>query len=346
MGRAIYVTMLFVEILFLLWAWQPPAANSLVSEERNPHLYLPLVGADWRQLDYRQEMRSFVQGISKYAERVSPGFLIIPQNGQELLTLDGEANGPLAVAYVAAIDGAGREDLFYGYDDDNVPTPTEDREYLLGFTDLAEALGIEVLVTDYCWTRARVDDSYAQSDARGYISFAADHRELDNVPAYPVVPHDANADDVISLLGARNFLYLINPGAFSSKAAFLQAFRATDHDLLIVDAFFDDVALTAGDIASLGTKANGGKRLALAYLSIGEAEDYRYYWQEVWGATPPNWLGDENPDWPGNYKVMYWDPDWQAIIYGNRASYLKRILDAGFDGVYLDLIDAFEHFER
>ena len=142
--------MLFVEILFLLWAWQPPAANSLIAEERNPHLYLPLVGADWQRLDYRQEMRSFVQGIGVYAESIHPGFLIIPQNGQELLTLDGQANGPLAAPYVAAIDGAGREDLFYGYDDDNVPTPTEDREYLLGFTDLAEALGIEVLVTDYC----------------------------------------------------------------------------------------------------------------------------------------------------------------------------------------------------
>jgi len=49
---------------------------------------------------------------------------------------------------------------------------------------------------------------------------------------------------------------------------------------------------------------------------------------------------DENPDWPGNYK--YWNPDWQTVIYGN----LGKILAAGFDGVYLDLIDAFEIFEQ
>ncbi|HEC89701.1 MAG TPA: hypothetical protein ENI44_03860, partial [Thermoplasmatales archaeon] len=54
----------------------------------------------------------------------------------------------------------------------------------------------------------------------------------------------------------------------------------------------------------------------------------------------------ENPNWPGCYKVKYWYPEWQSIIYGNNDSYLKKILDAGFDGVYLDVIDAFEYFEN
>jgi cysteinyl-tRNA synthetase len=53
----------------------------------------------------------------------------------------------------------------------------------------------------------------------------------------------------------------------------------------------------------------------------------------------------ENPDWPGNYKVKYWETDWQNIIYKNSDSYLNKILTAGFDGVYLDIIDAFEYYE-
>ncbi|MEE8372615.1 MAG: endo alpha-1,4 polygalactosaminidase [Dehalococcoidia bacterium] len=83
----------------------------------------------------------------------------------------------------------------------------------------------------------------------------------------------------------------------------------------------------------------------IAYMSIGEAEDYRYYWQEEWGSSSPSWLAEENPDWTGNYKVRYWDPVWQRIIYREDDSYLRKILDAGFDGVYLDIIDAFEYFE-
>jgi len=52
------------------------------------------------------------------------------------------------------------------------------------------------------------------------------------------------------------------------------------------------------------------------------------------------------PDWTGNYKVKFWEAEWQNIIYGNENSYLKKILDAHFDGVYLDIIDTFEYYEN
>ena len=45
-----------------------------------------------------------------------------------------------------------------------------------------------------------------------------------------------------------------------------------------------------------------------------------------------------------NYKIEYWNEEWQSIIYGNENSYLKKILDSGFDGVYLDIVDAYENF--
>ena len=38
--------------------------------------------------------------------------------------------------------------------------------------------------------------------------------------------------------------------------------------------------------------------------------------------------------------------DWQKIIMGNDGLYQKKILDAGFDGAYLDIIDVFEYFEK
>lgn len=80
-------------------------------------------------------------------------------------------------------------------------------------------------------------------------------------------------------------------------------------------------------------------------MSIGEAEDYRYYWDESWTVGSPSWLKEENPEWEGNYKVEYWDTNWQAIILGSENAYLDKIIDAGFDGVYLDIIEAFEYFE-
>jgi cysteinyl-tRNA synthetase len=85
----------------------------------------------------RQSMREFVQNISAWANGRKSGFVIIPQNGQELLTLDGEANGTPATQYINALDAVGREDLFYGYDNDNEPTPVSEQNYMIGFLDLA-----------------------------------------------------------------------------------------------------------------------------------------------------------------------------------------------------------------
>jgi cysteinyl-tRNA synthetase len=82
-------------------------------------------------------------------------------------------------------------------------------------------------------------------------------------------------------------------------------------------------------------------RLIVSYLSIGEAETYRYYWDRDWQTDAPSWLGEENPEWEGNIKVRYWDPGWQAIVL----DYLDRIIDAGFNGIYMDIIDAFEFWQ-
>jgi cysteinyl-tRNA synthetase len=295
--------------------------------------------------DYRQDMRNFVQNISKYAKEKQPGFLISPQNGHELTTLDGDPSGEIAGEYLDSIDGIGREDLFYGYTGDDEPTPAGEGESIVAFLEIARENGASVLVTDYCSTWSHIDRSYSESEKLGFVSFAADSRELNTIPSYPSQPHNLNADDISSLADVRNFLYLINPSSFGDVEAFLESVRKTCYDLLIIDPYFDDRALTPGEIESLGTKANGGGRLVMAYMSIGEAEDYRYYWDDKWESDPPAWLGRENPEWEGNFKIEYWNEGWQVLIFGSNDSYLDKIIGAGFDGVYLDLIDAYEYFE-
>lgn len=308
--------------------------------------YLPLPsGGGIDGVIYRQAMRTFVRDISAYARGFDADFIVIPQNGIELVTETGEAAGAPMEAYLGAISGVGQEDLYYGYDGDDTATPAGARDYLIGFLDVAEGEGVEVLVTNYCSTPANMDDAYAQSDAKSYISFAADHRELDNIPAHPATIHGENTSDITSLALAQNFLYVINPSEYASKAAFLAALQGTNYDVVLIDLFFDGTELLPADIASLKTKLNGGARLVICYMSIGEAEDYRYYWNAAWKPGNPEWLGPVNPDWGGNYKVRYWYPEWQEIIFGNDSSYLKKIIDAGFDGVYLDIIDAFEYWE-
>ncbi len=304
----------------------------------------PVVPDD--NLDYRQQMRRFVTDLSLHAKLCSPGFIVIPQNGQELITVDGDTDAELVKDYLRFIDGTGREDLFYGYDNDNTATPADERDYMLAHCDRCEQNGVEVLVIDYCSTHSKMDDSYQKGREHGFISFAAPERDLNVIPDYPQQPFRVNDNDIHTLGDAKNFLYLINPENFASKQEFIDAVSKTDYDLLVMDCFFNDELFTQNELEQLKQKANGGVRLVVSYMSIGEAEDYRYYWQEEWSKNPPEWLERENPDWEGNYKVKYWQPEWQSVIFGSDSSYLDIILNSGFDGVYLDIIDAFEYFEN
>jgi cysteinyl-tRNA synthetase len=64
----------------------------------------------------------------------------------------------------------------------------------------------------------------------------------------------------------------------------------------------------------------------------------------------PSWLDNPNPEWCGNYNTRFWDTNWQKVLFGRksggRKSYLDRIIYAGFDGVYLDIIDGVEYWEE
>lgn len=102
------------------------------------------------------------------------------------------------------------------------------------------------------------------------------------------------------------------------------------------------VPLTPEEVARIKIRPDGSKRLVISYMSIGEAEQYRYYYRTEWKEDPPEWLEDENCAWPGAHKVKFWHDQWKDIIWRGRKSYLKRIIDAGFDGVYLDRVDIYD----
>lgn len=129
------------------------------------------------------------------------------------------------------------------------------------------------------------------------------------------------------------------------------ALATSSRDWIIVDPSYTpgpEGRWKADELTRIRTARPGRK--VLAYLSIGEAEDYRPYWQSTWDeqkdGTPdagaPVWLLTENPNWKGNYRVRFWAPEWQALILAE----VDRIAGQGFDGIFLDIVDAFERFEH
>jgi cysteinyl-tRNA synthetase len=119
----------------------------------------------------------------------------------------------------------------------------------------------------------------------------------------------------------------------------LKQLSSTRFELVVIDYSADGSAgkaFTRGQIDML--RRTSCSRRVVSYLSIGQAESYRGYWQQNWKEGNPIWLSAPDPDWEKNYWVHYWHPNWQHVIY----RYLDAIIAAGFDGVYLDRIDAYQ----
>lgn len=138
------------------------------------------------------------------------------------------------------------------------------------------------------------------------------------------------------LSGVDSWIYYIN-GVGPAEAAEIGRSQA---DLVVVDSEdADGLGFTAADVEIM---RGGNDKLVISYLSIGEAETYRDYWQDSWATDPPGFLGTENPEWVGNINVRFWDPAWQDIIF----LMVDDIVENGFDGLYLDIIDAYAHWEE
>jgi endo-alpha-1,4-polygalactosaminidase (GH114 family) len=164
------------------------------------------------------------------------------------------------------------------------------------------------------------------------------------------------------------------------RKAYIEQLAASEWDVFYIDAHYDMSSLTREEVEILQRKPRGGRRLVIAYLSIGTTELYRWYADPVMVNPDPRsflrgtvengtfiparerFKNNKIPNWQlwsayrGQYASestpIWWHPEWRDIIvrggspYKNPAfnhsqfakgrSSIDRIVDMGFDGVYLD----------
>lgn len=143
--------------------------------------------------------------------------------------------------------------------------------------------------------------------------------------------------------GAAHALAAARSWGYQLQGITVDQVAASPFDVMVIDLLNDErQPFSADQIRRMQTKPGGGRRQLIAYMSIGEAESYRDYWEPQWQQSKPSWLLKENPEWKGNFAVCFWEPDWQKTFCGGTNAYLGRIISAGFDGVYLDKCDVFE----
>jgi cysteinyl-tRNA synthetase len=124
----------------------------------------------------------------------------------------------------------------------------------------------------------------------------------------------------------------------------LESIAQSDLDLVVIDPSLDDARrrfVTPAQCRSVQGRADGSRRVVLGYLCVGEVDTKRWYWPSSYVRDPPSWIGAENPNWPGSRSVQYWNADWQAMVFAGGDSILDRIIEADFDGVFLDRVDGY-----
>ncbi|MEJ6457499.1 MULTISPECIES: endo alpha-1,4 polygalactosaminidase [Fusobacterium] len=282
---------------------------------------------------YRERMKDFIKEIRDGTNKEK---IIITQNGNELYFKNGKVDNN----FFNVTNGTTQESLYYG---DvlrfNVPTSKGLKNELLELTVPIRKKGKPVFIINYGKGKKKREFLKKEDLKTKFVSELLPSFNADKL--YETI-EDYNDEDIYSLNEVKNFLCLLNPEKFSSIDGYYQTLKNTNYDLLLIEVSYNNVFFTKEQIEELKIKHNGGKRLVIAYLSIGEAENYRFYWKKKWNKKKPNWIVKENENWEGNCIVKYWSPEWKSII----KEYQKKLDEIGVDGYLLDTVDTYQYFEE
>lgn len=306
--------------------------------------------------NYRDWMRNIVEDLSIYARKRDPNFTLITFGGFDLLHWS-QREWELADIKKPAVEQT--------LGDSATPVGYPMRRYMQnvngvildGFfcaplrvpeKDVATARGdnIKMLSIDHCATPQQVAPAFIAAAQSGVVAHVDADFDMPFKKQFGVIPRmrpvPENSGNVENLAQARNMLVNLNSRPYASRAEWLAALAKTNHDILVLDGFYDgNKALTKDEVRSLKYKALGSRRQVYAWLDIGHAADDKYYWMREWKVGNPSWIVGFNRTQEGTYYVEFWNPAWKAIIGKTFAG----LMDLGYDGIVLAGVESYRRWE-
>lgn len=279
---------------------------------------------------YLIKMRELIKEISERDREK----IVILQNGSNIYYNDNVFDKE----FLKFVDGIGQESFLFGSEGEiGKATSLKDREYLLENLLPLQKEGKKILTINYSNNK---NDDYEIKKINKRYGFIGERIKTFSANYFNTPLNFFNKKNIYELDEVENFLYLLNPNKFRSKKEYFNALKNTNYDLIIIEPSFNGEFFLQNEIEILKYKKTGERRLVIVYLSIGEAENYREYWEKNWNKKLPNWIVKENENWRGNYIVKYWSNEWKKIV----KEYLIKLEKLNVDGYYLDTIDSFEYF--
>jgi endo-alpha-1,4-polygalactosaminidase (GH114 family) len=332
--------------------------TSAQAPQQPPTAIIPDVFQTQEPATPAQEMRKLVRDISKYARKFNSKFSIITSGGLEILekedAVDTTKKSP-ASTYMRSIDGINIQGLNFhppqeGKGQNKINTEKKIHTNMVRLANIAKRRGLKIFVTDFGANVKMIQESYNLNLAKGFVTFTAKNAGAEYIfnaiPTTPFRPVNENPKNIVGLKSVKNYLYLIDSSEFDRQQDFVIALGNTNFDAVVVDVFHNGrKPFSKAAIRGMKFKKLGARRLVFAYMNIGVAENYRYYWKNNWIEGEPAFISAPNRGNPDKFFVEYWRPGWRNIITGNTKSYIYGIVTQGFDGVILDGLDSFKFFE-
>ena len=301
-------------------------------------------------LDFREELRTYVQRVSTYARSQKNDFIIVARDAGDLLikrdVQDEKIISP-ARTFMRSIDGIMFDGLFVGHQRVGQVPPPEIQQIHKQRIERAKRGGMKTLSMEFAAKPTEIDNAYRQARSQNIVSNVV-HRptpDLSELPPHPRRPHDENPNNVLSLNDVKNFAYISEPGAWGRQDQFALDMHDTNFDLIIVDPFAGREPLSRSAVETLKYKKLGARRLVFARMDIGTVASYRYYWKPEWREGSPFWIAGPYPGDPDRYFVEYWRLGWQDVMFGNENSYLFGLIRQGYDGVVIEGLRSYLAFE-
>lgn len=303
--------------------------------------------------NYRDEMRMIIEDLASYARARVPGFTVVMYGGFDLLSWSQRefdlaelrrpedvrpstlADTELPVGFpMRRFQQRVNGFILDGFYCAPIRVPLADVEAM-------RSQSLKALSVDHCPPeRAQMAFEFARRDGIVAHVDTDTTRKFASVPR--VRPNPENPASVENLWAARSMLINLDNRGFGSKFNWLQALKNTNHDVLVVDGFYNgNQALTKDEVRSLKFKKLGSRRLVLAWIDVGQASDDSYYWQREWQVGNPSWISALDRTHPGKYHLEFWNPAWKAIIGKTFAG----LVDMGFDGIVLANVEAYRRWE-
>jgi cysteinyl-tRNA synthetase len=164
--------------------------------------------------------------------------------------------------------------------------------------------------------------------------------DSDDTPVVGDAAETSGESDLPAVGEIRHWLYLIDVDVEGDT---IDEIVRSDHEMVVLDFIPSEANNTDYPMRDVIERLHGATtpKLVLAYIDIGQAEDFRTYWEPTWVPGDPEWIVGVDPDgWEGNYPVAFWWDDWRAIWLDD-GGFVDEIVDIGFDGVYLDWVEAY-----